>query len=175
MTFIGNNIYGQVGLCSGYSECQFGDNLPALDFGTDFVPEMMSLGYYHSCFVSTNGSLMCFGSNEQGQVQESRSLSAFCLFYQLKNFVFALFHQLGYGDSVDRGGCSAEISTLPPVDLGTDFNIAQIAMMGHHSCALSIEDELKCWGKYSHSLHQTDFVSLSIDERTASGVCMDRM
>ena len=84
--------------------------------------------------------------------------------------MFALFHQLGYGDSVNRGGCSAEISTLPPVDLGTDFHIAQIAMMGSHSCALSTEDDLKCWGKYSHSVHdiQTDLVSLSIDERTAS-------
>ena len=68
MAFIGNNLYGQLGLCNGYSACQFGDNLPALDFGTDFVPEMMGLGYVHSCFVSTNGSLKCFGYNFYGQV-----------------------------------------------------------------------------------------------------------
>ena len=69
MAFIGSNSYGQLGVCNGYNECQFGDNLPALDFGTHFVPKMMGLGYVHSCFVSTNGSLVCFGWNNYGQVQ----------------------------------------------------------------------------------------------------------
>ena len=48
---------------------QFGDSLPILDFGTGFVPEHMGLGQYHSCFVSTNGSVVCFGENDRGQVQ----------------------------------------------------------------------------------------------------------
>ena len=73
--------------------------------------------------------------------------------YSVWNYIFALFRQLGYGDTVDRGGCNPDaISTLPAVDLGKDFNIAQIAVMHHHACALSTEDELKCWGQQNVSV-----------------------
>lgn len=62
--------------------------------------------------------------------------------------LFPFWHQLGYEDTENRGGCGDEsISDLVTVDLGTDFQIVQIQMMFHHGCALSTNDELKCWGK----------------------------
>ena len=64
--FTGNNEYGQLGLC-GWTN-QFGDALPTLDFGSEFVPDFMGMGYYYSCFVSTNWSMICFGNNWDGQV-----------------------------------------------------------------------------------------------------------
>ena len=42
---------------------------------------------------------------------------------------------------------------LPTVDLGRDFQIAQIMIMLRQGCALSSEDELKCWGKYGVSVY----------------------
>ena len=52
------NYYGQLGVGCTYI-------VPAsIDFGTDFVPKMMGLGYDHSCFLSTNGTMKCIGDNE---------------------------------------------------------------------------------------------------------------
>ena len=75
----GNNVYGQIG-CEWTQ--QFGDDLPALEFGNGFVPEMMGMGEFHSCFVSTNGSMVCFGRNNYGQVLE-------CVFYIIKFYIFS--------------------------------------------------------------------------------------
>ena len=118
----GLNEYGQLGIGCGWTE-QFGDNLPTLQFPTDFIPRLMGLGGRHSCFVSMNRSMICVGHNSKGQ--------------------------LGYGDTVNRGDCGGtyeSLSDLEFVDLGLDFEIAQIQMMAHYGCALSTLDELKCWG-----------------------------
>ena len=64
--FTGNGGYGQLGHCGGGN--QTGDALPALIFATDFVPDFMGMGSDHSCFVSTNWSMICFGYNYYGQV-----------------------------------------------------------------------------------------------------------
>ena len=120
----GLNEYGQLGIGCGWTE-QFGDNLPILEFPSDFVPQFMGLGGAHSCFVSMNASLICIGNNE--------------------------FGQLGYGDTDHRGECGSDhesLSSFPTVDLGLGFEIAQIQMMGSHGCALSTNEELKCWGMF---------------------------
>ena len=63
----GDNDDGQLGIGCLWTR-QFGDDLPALDFGNEFIPKMMGLGYGHSCFVSTKWSMICFGVNSVGQV-----------------------------------------------------------------------------------------------------------
>merc|ERR1719385_664290 len=92
------------------------------------------MGSHHSCFLDfdfveesddINGTvgILCFGRNDYGQ--------------------------LGYEDTTNRGDCDGtyeDISDLSTIDLGTDFEIAQIQMMGHHNCILSTNDELKCFG-----------------------------
>ena len=105
---------------------------------------MMALGAYHSCFVSTNGSVVCFGWNQYGQVR------VYCVVVHLWYSVRCLYPQLGYGDTDDRGICNStyeQITNLPTVDLGAGFRVAQIMAMYYHNCALSTSDELKCWGK----------------------------
>ena len=64
--FTGNDDYGQLGHC-GWTQ-QFGVALLSLEFGNGFVPEFMGMGEYHSCFVSTDWSMICFGRNNYGQV-----------------------------------------------------------------------------------------------------------
>ena len=118
----GRGDYGQLGIGCGWTQ-QFGDDLPTLKFAFDFVPQLMGLGRYHSCFVSTNGFMVCTGNNA--------------------------FGQLGYGDTVYRGVCGStyeSLSALEVVNLGQNFEIAQIQIMMWHGCALSSLDELKCWG-----------------------------
>ena len=105
---------------------------------------MMALGAYHSCFVSTNGSVVCFGWNQYGQVR------VHCVVVHFWYSVRCLYPQLGYGDTVDRGGCNSTdelINKFSPVNLGDGFRVAQIMAMFYHICALSTSDELKCWGK----------------------------
>ena len=63
----GQNTDGQLGIGCGWTQ-QFGDNLPTLEFPPDFVPQFMGLGGRHSCFVSTNGFMVCTGANGNGQV-----------------------------------------------------------------------------------------------------------
>ena len=85
----------------------------------------MGMGGYHSCFVSTAGGLLCFGRNYEGQ--------------------------LGIGDTQDRGQCGTDyesITNLSVIDLGTDFNVTQIQIMGLHNCVLNDQEQLKCFGRY---------------------------
>ena len=141
--FIGRNFYGQLGIGCGWTE-QFGDDLPTLDFADGFIPEMMALGEYHSCFVSGNGSVVCFGRNQYGQVR------AYCVAVHFWYSVRFLYPQLGYGDIENRGICNSSyehIHDLPTVDLGAGFRVAQIMGLYRHNCALSTKQELKCWGK----------------------------
>ena len=105
---------------------------------------MMALGEYHSCFVSSNGSMVCFGENEYGQVR------VYCVVVYLWYSVRLLYPQLGYEDTDDRGICDStyeQISNLTVVNLGASFHVAQSMGMRDHNCALSTNDELKCWGK----------------------------
>ena len=104
--FTGYNEAGQLGYCGQgnlTSGNETGDALPTLDFGSEFVPEFMGLGEVHSCFVSTEWSMVCFGMNEEGQVQ----VLYFIVCLERFEFWCSLcWSQLGYGDSENRGGCN---------------------------------------------------------------------
>merc|ERR1719334_197832 len=129
----GDNTYGQLGIGCEWTE-QFGDDLPVLEFPSEFLPQQMGMGSHHSCFLDfdfveesddINGTvgILCFGRNDYGQ--------------------------LGYEDTTNRGDCDGtyeNISALSIIDLGSDFEIAQIQIMGHHNCILSTNDALKCFG-----------------------------
>ena len=144
----GDNGDGQLGIGCGWNY-QFGDALPALEFAADFVPEFMGLGD-HSCFLSTNGSMVCFGKNNNGQVRIYTLCAFLFIPCGLKSGAFLLIRQLGYGDEIDRGECGTayqNISDLVPIDFGSDFEIAQFMIMYNHNCVLNTNDELKCWGK----------------------------
>jgi alpha-tubulin suppressor-like RCC1 family protein len=79
----------------------------------DAYPVDISSGYEHSCLVSQDGDVYCWGSNSHGQ--------------------------LGNGTS---GGYS---STAGIVN-GPNVDYTSVAVGEHHSCALTTEDDLYCWG-----------------------------
>ena len=122
----GRNDLGQCG--AGYTQTigdqsgEMGDDLSVVDLGTNFVPIQISCGYQFSCALSANFELKCWGSNGEGQ--------------------------LGQEDTNNRGDDSNEMGDyLNPIDLGTNFNISSIHSGARHNCAVSSDNNVKCWGQ----------------------------
>jgi len=81
----------------------------------------ISAGLYHTCALSSDGRVKCWGYNGSGQ--------------------------LGLGDTSSRGDGPGEMgATLPFVDLGPGVTVVEISAGGHHTCALSSDGRVKCWG-----------------------------
>ena len=121
----GNNNYGQLGLGTGQSTVggaasDMGDNLAAVDLGAGFTPVSLSLGYAHSCAMSNQGAVKCWGENQEGQ--------------------------LGLGDTATRGLQTSDMGTnLAAVYLG-GHKAVQISAATSNTCAILDNQTLKCWG-----------------------------
>jgi cysteine-rich repeat protein len=127
----GYNVYGQLGLgdtkSRGLIPTDMGDNLPAVDLGTDAnlgttnKAKAITAGAYHACALLEGGDVKCWGYNAYGQ--------------------------LGLGDKIYRGDGAVEMgNNLPAVDLGTGVKAKAIAAGHHHNCALLEDGNVKCWG-----------------------------
>eukprot|EP01083_Nonionella_stella_P061236 159612_1 len=125
----GRNLFGQLGYGEsgdttnrGDEPGEMGDNLPDIDLGTGLEVKQIGVGTYRSCVLSVENKIKCFGWNLQGQ--------------------------LGYEDTDNRGDGSGEMGdNLPYIDLGTGFEVNYIAVGGYHSCAVSIDEKAKCFGR----------------------------
>jgi alpha-tubulin suppressor-like RCC1 family protein len=81
----------------------------------------LALGASHTCVLTLDHAVYCFGKNDAGQLG------------------------LGHAKSVgDRPGTMGE--SMLPVKLGDDFVATSIASGGSHVCALSDQGTVKCWG-----------------------------
>jgi alpha-tubulin suppressor-like RCC1 family protein len=85
--------------------------------GTDVV--QLSAGGSHTCVVTVEGSVKCWGKNDKGQ--------------------------LGYGHTNDTGDGPGEMPP-PDVDLGANVRAVQITAGGSHTCILTNAGLIKCWG-----------------------------
>eukprot|EP01083_Nonionella_stella_P081401 224207_1 len=120
----GLNDWGELGqrdrLDRGDGPNEMGDNLLEIDFGSDFIPIQITIGY-HTCALSTTGKVKCWGLNAYGE--------------------------LGRGDTIDTGEITNGMGdNLTEVDLGSDFIAMQISANVYHTCALSTTYKAKCWG-----------------------------
>jgi alpha-tubulin suppressor-like RCC1 family protein len=124
----GLNDYGQLGTgpvtvnCSNRFGGQFACEVsPApLNDGRAYVS--VSAGYLHSCAVATNGSGLCWGRNEGGQL--GRSTAEQC------TDANRIFYACGVTPAVVSGG-----RTFSVIDAGFQ-----------HSCGLTAGREIYCWG-----------------------------
>ncbi len=82
----------------------------------------MALGGNHSCVLLANGDVRCWGKNTTGQ--------------------------LGLGNIINIGDDEAIIS-VPVIKFPTGFKVKQIAAGAAHTCALSEEFQVICWGANS--------------------------
>ena len=123
----GNNSYGELGLGDsnhrGDGPGEMGDNLPAVSIGTGRTVVGLASGEVHNVVLLDNGHLKVWGSASANS----------------------------YGDSVTRGDNPGEMGdNLPEVDLGTGLVAKAIGAGEYHTCAISTEDKIKCWGNNNY-------------------------
>ncbi len=133
----GANASGQLGLGHtnnrGDNSSLMGDNLLAVDLGSDRTAKAIAAGYAHTCAILDNAYVKCWGSNTSGQ--------------------------LGLGDINNRGDNSSNMGdSLPAVDLGTTAKA--ISAGDSHTCAILDNSQVKCWGdNYYGQLGQGDNIN----------------
>ncbi len=124
----GGNGSGQLGLGDrvqrGDGPDEMGNNLPAVDLGTNRTVAALTSGRDHNCALFTDGSVKCWGDNNSGE--------------------------LGLGASANRGDGAGEMgNNLPTVNLGTGRTAVAISAGTDFTCAILDTGAVKCWGRNS--------------------------
>jgi alpha-tubulin suppressor-like RCC1 family protein len=118
----GKNDFGQLGLGNTNS---LGDDeaitsVPSIKFPTGFKVKQIAASFRHTCALSEEGKVICWGDNQ--------------------------FGQLGYGDTTNRGGTPDST----PDKLGfVDLPVVKTIVSGNtasHTCAVLVSGLVKCWG-----------------------------
>lgn len=122
----GGNERGQLGIGSttnvGDKAGSMGAALKTVDLGSDFKPVSLASGDDFTCALSADGTIKCWGANDQGQL--GLDLAA---------------PQMGVPPSDIH-------APLLAVDLGTDQVAKDLACGRSHCCAVMLSDTMKCWG-----------------------------
>lgn len=126
----GDNVHGQLGLgikeiAIGDQSGEMGENLPAIDLGTNLTIKAAALGFYHTCAILSDNHVKCWGNNYLGQLGAPLG----------QNF---MDHQ---GDEPDEMG-----NHLPRVNLGTNVTVKNLISRTYHTCAILNNNQMKCWG-----------------------------
>ncbi len=127
----GLNGHGQLGLgdkrARGYSAETMGTNLPVVNLGANVKVKQISVSYYHSCALTTDNRVKCWGRNDLAQLG------------------------LGHTDPVGASPNSMG-DNLPYVDLGKNEKAKDVCARGLHSCAVLESGALKCWGSNENNI-----------------------
>ncbi|MCP4757302.1 MAG: hypothetical protein GY866_41090 [Proteobacteria bacterium] len=122
----GNNEYGQLGIGSeenkGTSSAEMGNNLTAIDLGTQKYALQVVTGRDHSCARLDDGSVKCWGRNDYGQLGQESSINI--------------------GDSTGEMG-----DKLGSINLGTGRTAVEISAGENHTCARLDNATIRCWGR----------------------------
>lgn len=133
----GKNDRGQLGIDSdgepiGDDPGEMGDALPFVDLGTDVVVTQVSVGQDHTCALTDDGRIKCWGANSTlppppptNEQEEDNG-------------------RLGLGDGEDRVAPLGD--GLPYVDLGTDVRAVAVDACPNSTCAVFEDGGVKCWG-----------------------------
>lgn len=122
----GSNWHGELGYgdtaARGAHPSHMGDNLPAVNVGTNRTVRSVTVGHHAACVLLDNWKVKCWGTD--GAVK-------------------GLGHTRDIGDEPNEMG-----DNLPYVDLGVDYVATSIDMGGGpgHACAVLSGGQIKCWG-----------------------------
>ncbi len=126
----GLNFSGQLGNgmssleSPGDAPGEMGAALVAVDLGAARTATALALGRDYTCALLDNGSVKCWGANDDGQ--------------------------LGQDDAVARGGAAGPLGDgLPAVNLGEGRKATAIASGSAHVCVILDDASAKCWGANS--------------------------
>ncbi|WII71665.1 hypothetical protein QJS83_14445 [Bdellovibrio sp. 22V] len=132
----GDNTHGKLGQEISHNFAAVDANLADLPpVGVGAVAQVVT-GVNHTCAILSSGDLKCWGSNTAGQ--------------------------LGYDDTVARGGTAGSIAALAPVNLGAGRTAKAVVLAGGYTCAILDNDQVKCWGSNGSG-------QLGYDSTTAKG------
>ena len=119
----GRNSNGQLGQDS---TANLGDQpgemaaLPAVNLGAGRTATAVSAGYTHTCALLDNGTVKCWGANDNGQ--------------------------LGQDSTANLGDQPGEMAALPAVNLGAGRTATAVSAGNGYTCALLDNGTVKCWG-----------------------------
>ncbi|MFN8489074.1 MAG: cohesin domain-containing protein [Caldilineaceae bacterium] len=127
----------------------------------------VSVGYLHTCALTTSGGVKCWGDNEHGQLGDGTNVdkltpvdvngltSGALAISAGKYHTCALitggsvkcwgdneYGQLGDGTSIDKN--------VPIVVSGLTSGIKALGVGAYHTCALATSGNVKCWGDNSY-------------------------
>ena len=120
----GDNSKGQLGLGDtdkrGDAPGEIGTNFEVTAVPTGRTVDSLALGWDHTCVVWDNGSVSCWGGNDNGQ--------------------------LGLDSTTDIGDGAGEMGdNLLVIALGSGRTVLQISVGGTHVCARLSNNQIKCW------------------------------
>lgn len=119
----GSNSLGQLGIgVSNSTVLQTSKLKPRISENVRFFVT----AHYHACAVTISNKLFCFGANTYGQIG------------------------IGNPSLVSVGSTPESMTSLKPVDLGTDKEITQVLLGAYHTCAVFKDGNFKCFGDNSY-------------------------
>jgi alpha-tubulin suppressor-like RCC1 family protein len=124
----GFNSVGQLGIGDVLSHCDASDSAPVCIARVNIVPDptlkggSVALGYAHTCAISSNGELRCWGDNQYGAVG------------------------IGYVDPSNQSMLydAAAVPVTQPCPKGQRYLAVTAGSV--FTCALTSEGAVRCWG-----------------------------
>lgn len=150
----GDNDRGQLGIpltgqAIGDDPGEMGDALPYVDLGEDVFVVQVSVGWRHTCALTDEGRVKCWGANSSLYADDQLGMP--CPLYEAEwgptceEYEPFEFGRLGLGDREDR---VAPLDQLPYVDLGKNVRAVGLSASARHTCAVLDDGGLKCWGTH---------------------------
>ncbi|MCW1967131.1 MAG: clostripain-related cysteine peptidase [Anaerolineae bacterium] len=154
----GRNVFGELGDGTTTSK-----SAPVVVAGLKVISGTLSAGNRHMCVITINNGAMCWGNNEKGQlgdgstINQSAPVKVKGLDNQVKHVTAGNNHSCAivangaakcWGDNAEGGlGDGTTINQLAPVQVsGLDSGVSKITIGDGHTCAITQNNILKCWG-----------------------------
>jgi alpha-tubulin suppressor-like RCC1 family protein len=115
VTCWGRNEFGELGL--GHQDNIGLSNKPITGQISISNAKTIDAGYEHTCIITNNDKVQCWGRNE--------------------------FGQLGIGNNNDIGDGPAE---MPPIEVPLQFGAVDVSAGYQHTCAIDLAGRVYCWG-----------------------------
>lgn len=160
----GSNLFGQLGDGKFNSAANFTPVTVKLD-----APVMsIATGAGHSCALTTQGTVACWGRNDNGQLGNGNTVDA-AQPQMVKGLSGAMYPVAGAkylaagglhscvvlnGGKVKCWGANTNgqlgngtaVSSTVPVEVSSLSNVSQVALGSSFSCAVLINGDVQCWG-----------------------------